>query len=247
MENELLRRALDLARRAEKYAAPTASGFLTPAEQQELRCLAAREHITPVFYGGAADCERRCAFFLPSWQEETDLDPSEAISALRVTAAFGNPGHRDYLGAILGLGIRRECLGDIRIAGDTAHVLCSASIADYLADNLEKVGKHGVKTVKIPLSAVPSLERKYKIVTFTVQSLRLDSVCGGMFGLSRSSAHAQIMQGNVTVNYLPCLKPDQLLHPGDVISLRGRGKGTLLPPGGTSRKGRQFTQAEIWE
>lgn len=247
MENELLRRALDLARRAEKYAVPTASGFLTPAEQQELRGLAAREHIAPVFHGGAADCERCCAFFLPSWQEEADLDPSEAIAALRITAAFGSPGHRDYLGAILGLGIRRDCLGDIRIKDDTAHVLCSASIADYLADNLEKVGKCGVKTARISLSEVPPLERKYRKVTFTVQSLRLDSVCGGMFGLSRSSAHAQIMQGNVTVNYLPCLKPDQQLSPGDVISLRGRGKGTLLEPGGTSRKGRQFTQAEIWE
>ena len=165
----LLRRCDDLMGRCEKSGSVTHTSFLTPAEQQELRGLAAREHITPVFHGGTADCERCCAFFLPSWQEEADLDPSEAIAALRVTAAFGSPGHRDYLGAILGLGIRRDCLGDIRIKDDTAHVLCSASIADYLADNLEKVGKCGVKTVKIPLSEVPTLERKYRKVTFTVQ------------------------------------------------------------------------------
>lgn len=248
MENELLRRALDLAHRAEKYAAPTNSAFLTPAEQQELRALAARERdITMVFHGGGTDCDRMCAFFLPSWQEEAELDPGGAIGALKISCAFGAPGHRDILGSVLGLGVKRESVGDIRIFGETAYLFCLGSVANYLAQNLEHVGRSGVKTAVIPLSEVPALERKYKKVTFTVQSLRLDSVCGGMFGLSRSNANAQIVQGNVTVNYSPCLKPDRILHPGDIISLRGRGKGTLLEPGGTSRKGRQFTQAEIWE
>lgn len=248
MENELLRRAQDLARRAEKYAAATNSPFLTPAEQQELRAFAAREReVCMVLHGGGAECDRCCAFFLPPWQEAADLEPGEAIAALRITCAFGAPGHRDILGSVLGLGVTRESVGDIRIFGETAYVFCLGSVADYLAQNLERVGRCGVKTARIALSEVPMPERKYKKVTFTVQSPRLDSVCVGMFGLSRSAANAQIQQGNVTVNYLPCLKPDQSLHPGDIISLRGRGKGTLLEPGGTSRKGRQFVQAEIWE
>ena len=248
MEADLLRRALDLSRRAEKYAVCTNSGFLTPAEQQELRILTARErNMTMVLHGGAADCERSVAFFLPSWQEPEDLDPSGAIAALRITAAFGSPGHRDYLGAILGLGIRREALGDIRMAEEHAYLLCLENISDYLVQNLEKVGRCGVKAARIPLNEVPPLVRQYKSVTFTVQSLRLDAVCGGMFGLSRTSANAQILQGNVSVNYLPCLKPDAPLHPGDVISLRGSGKGTLLEPGGTSRKGRQFIRVDIWK
>ena len=248
MEADLLRRALDLSRRAEKYAACTNSSFLTPAEQQETKMLCARERdMTTVFHGGAADCERCCAFFLPSWQEPEDLDPAEAIAALRITAAFGNPGHRDFLGAILGLGVKREALGDIRMADDHTYLLCLENIADYLVQNLEKVGRWGVKVVRIPLNDVPPLVREFKNVTFTVQSPRLDAVCGGMFGLSRTSANAQILQGNVSVNYVPCLKPDAALHTGDVISLRGSGKGTLLEPGGTSRKGRQFIRAEIWK
>ena len=248
MEADLLRRALDLSRRAEKYAACTNSGFLTPAEQQEMKQLCARERdMTMVFHGGAADCERRVAFFLPSWQEPEDLEPSTAIAALRITAAFGNPGHRDFLGAILGLGIKREALGDIRITDEHSYLFCLENIADYLSQNLEKVGRWGVKVAKIPLSEVPPPVREYKSVTFTVQSPRLDAVCGGMFGLSRTTAHAQILQGNVSVNYVPCLKPDALLHTGDVVSLRGSGKGTLLEPGGTSRKGRQFIRAEIWK
>ena len=246
MEPELARRALDLARRAEKYAAPANSGFLTPAEQAELKAVCARERLDMVLRGGDDGCERKAAFFLPSWMEEESLDISDAISAIRITAAFGSPGHRDYLGAILALGVRRDCLGDIRIAENTAYLFCLRTILDYLLNNLEQVGRCGVKTEAVPLSEAPPLERKYRSVTFTAQSPRLDTVCGGMFGLSRTSAAAQIAQGNVRVNYLVCLKPDQTVGPGDVVSLRGRGKGVLDSLGGTSRKGRQFITAQIW-
>lgn len=244
MEHELYRRALDLAHRAEKYAAVTNSGFLTPAEQQELRMLG---ELSPVFHGGDEACERKCAFFLPSWQEQEALEPASAIGALQIHSAFGTPGHRDYLGALLGLGIKRESLGDIRIFDNTAYLFCLRNIADYLVQNLEKVGRCGVKTTQIALSEVPVPRRHFRTVTFTVQSLRLDSVCSGTFGLSRTAANAQILQGNVTVNYLPCLKPDAMLHPGDILSLRGRGKATLSEQGGTSRKGRLFIRSEIWE
>lgn len=245
MEPELARRALDLARRAEKYAAPTNSGFLTPAEQAELQAVCAREReINMVLRGGGTDCERRAAFFLPSWQEE--VDESQAIAAIRVTAAFGSPGHRDYLGAILALGVRRDCVGDIRVSDNTAYVFCLESIASYLLANLESVGRCGVKTARVPLSEAPQPERQYKTVSFTVKSLRLDSVCAGAFALARSAASAQIAQGNVSVNYVPCLKPDAPVRPGDILSLRGRGKATVGETGGATRKGRQFITAAIW-
>ena len=246
MELELARRALDLARRAEKYAAPANSGFLTPAEQAELEAVCARERLDVALRGGDGDCERKAAFFLPSWMDAEALDVSEALSAIRITAAFGSPGHRDYLGAILGLGVRRDCLGDIRISDNVAHLFCLSTIADYLLANLEQVGRCGVKAAAIPLSEVPPPERQYRSVTFTAQSLRLDTVCGGMFRISRTQAAEQIAQGNVSVNYIVCLKPDRAVAPGDVITLRGRGKGTLDAVGGTSRKGRQFITAQIW-
>ena len=208
--------------------------------------MCARERLDVALRGGDGDCERKAAFFLPSWMDAEALDVSEALSAIRITAAFGSPGHRDYLGAILGLGVRRDCLGDIRISDNVAHLFCLSTIADYLLANLEQVGRCGVKAAAIPLSEVPPLERQYRSVTFTAQSLRLDTVCGGMFRISRTQAAEQIAQGNVNVNYIVCLKPDRAVAPGDVITLRGRGKGTLDAVGGTSRKGRQFITAQIW-
>ena len=247
MDAELSRRALDLSRRAEKYAAPTATCFLTPAEQAELRAFCARERdVNPVLRGGGEENDRCVAFFLPSWQEAEDLDISDAIAALEIRAAFGSPGHRDYLGAILGLGVKRDCLGDIRVAGSTAHLFCLASIADFLCSNLESVGRCGVKVRRIALSDVPPLERQFREVRFTVKSLRLDSVLAGAFGLSRSAAAAGIAQGLVSVNYLPCEKPDRTVAPGDVLALRGRGKATVGETGGRTRKDRQFITVELW-
>ncbi len=247
METELTRRALDLARRAEKYAAPTNTGFLTPAEQAELREFCARERdIIAVFHGGGEENDRRAAFFLPSWMEPEDLDISGAVSALEIRAAFGTPGHRDYLGAILALGIRRECLGDIRVRGETAYLFCLSSIADYVCANLESVGRCGVKVKRIDLSGVPPLERQYREVRFTVKSPRLDSVLAGAFGLSRGKAAAAVAQGLVSVNYAPCEKPDRAVAAGDVLSVRGMGKATVGESGGRTRKDRQFITVERW-
>ena len=247
MDAELFRRALDLARRAEKYAAPANTGFLTPAEQARLREFCARERdINLVLHGGGKENDRCAAFFLPSWQDPEDLDFSDTVYALEITSAFGNPGHRDYLGAILGLGVRRDCLGDIRVTGNTAYVFCLASIADYLCANLESVGRCGVKVRRIALSDVPPLEWQYREMRFTVRSMRLDSVLAGAFGLSRGNAAEAISQGLVSINYLPCEKPDRTVAEGDVLSLRGRGKATVGAQGGKTRKDRQFITVELW-
>lgn len=169
-----------------------------------------------------------------------------SICALQFSAPFAAPGHRDYLGAILGLGIRREWVGDILVQAHGAFVFCLPSVEPELR-TLEQVGRAGVKAAAVPLSAVPVPERKVRPVTFTVQSARLDAVVSGMFRLSRTSAAAQIRAGAVHLNYAECLRPDAPVAPGDVLSLRGAGKGAVTEVGGQSRKGRQFVTAELWQ
>ena len=119
------------------------------------------------------------------------------------------------------------------------------SVAPALLE-LEQVGRTGVKAAAVELTAVPVPERKVRPVTFTVQSARLDAVVSGMFRLSRTSAAAQIRAGAVHLNYTECLRPDAPVAPGDVLSLRGAGKGSVTEVGGMSRKGRQFVTAELW-
>jgi len=77
--------------------------------------------------------------------------------------------------------------------------------------------------------------------------MRFDAVLAGMFGLSRTAAVSHIAEGAASLNYSECLKNDALVSPGDVISLRGHGKGTVSASGGVSRKGRLFVEAEIYK
>lgn len=241
--NDLIRRAEDLAARCERTGCVTSTAFLTPAERAELTASPVVREAVTVFTGGGAECERTCAFFLPFYLAPEDLDASEYITAVHFQSFFGEPGHRDYLGALLALGVRREWVGDIRIQGTEAWVFCLPSVADTLA-SLERAGRCTVRGKVIPLAEVPEEQYKTETVSFTVQSLRLDAVAAGLFRLSRTSAAELIRLGSVSLNYVPCLRTDAPIHEGDVLSVRGKGKGTVTDTGGRSRKDRIFVTAE---
>lgn len=248
MDNtELIKRAEDLARRCERSGAVTNTLFLTPAEQYKIQQTLGRSpDCRMVFSGGAPGCERAAVFFLPDYMEEQYFDVSEYIRAIELTAHFGTPGHRDYLGALLAMGVGREWLGDIRITDNKACIFCMPSVMKHLL-SLDKVGRCGVTAREIALADVPERKIETKSRSFSVMSLRLDAAAGGMFNLSRTEAAKQIAAGNVNVNYEPCLKTDYQVREGDIISLRGAGKGKITGTGGTSRKGRLFVYAEIYQ
>lgn len=246
MEYEaLLRRTEDLCARCERSGLVTSTAFLTPEEQAEVARYCSRRPLRPVFSGGHADCERRAAFFLPDWMEEADFDPGEFIRCVQITAYFGTPGHRDYLGALLALGVRREWLGDLWVSAQKAWVFCLPSVAGQLS-GLEQAGRVSVRAEEIPLSAVPAPEQKRKTVQFTVQSPRLDAVLSEIFRLSRSSTVKLIAAGAASRNHLQCLKNDAPVSEGDVLSLKGHGKAAVTEIGGESRRGRTFVTAEIY-
>ena len=247
-ENELLKRAEELCRRSGRSGKPAATAFLTPAEQMLLR-----EKIHPdrgtrmCFFGGYEDSERSIAVFLPEEDAEEEAPKERGaglIRAVRFKAYFGEPGHRDYLGALLASGIVRDRLGDILIDGDETTVFCLPGICGHLL-TVERIGRVSVKGEEIPLDEVKIPKREYRKKSFSVMSMRLDAVAAGMFNLSRTACARQISEGNVSLNYSVCMKTDAPVGEGDVISLRGKGKGTVSGLGGNSRKGRQFVEAEI--
>ena len=245
-KHELLRRAQDLCERCERTASVTHTGFLSPAERVQVEGWSrGRKDCRLLFHGGGTDCERCVGFFLPDWLAEEDFKPADYLCALRLTAHFGSPGHRDYLGAVLGMGVGRDWVGDIRIDGERACIFCLPSVQKHLL-GIDKVGRCAVKAEALPLAEVPEPERRVEERSFSVQSLRLDAVVAGMFRLSRSEAARQIGAGNVSLNYLESLKTDSVVQPGDILSLRGAGKGKITGTGGVSRKGRLFVYAEIY-
>ena len=244
--NELLKRGEDLARRCENKCMVTNTGFLSPAERYALEHHAPLRLARMIFRGGHEDAERTMAFFLPDYMEEEDFDEGEYICAMKITAAFGSPGHRDYMGAVLGMGVDRAWVGDILTEGSEAYVFCQPSVLRHL-ESIDKVGRFGVRAGRIELAAIPKKEKKMQEMNFTVMSLRLDAVCAGMFRLSRTEAARQINAGLVSLNYSQCMKVDAAIKEGDIISIRGSGKGKLRELGGNSRKGRLFVICEVYK
>ena len=186
-KTELLKRGEDLARRCEQKNILTNTGFLSPAERYALEHDPDLRLRRMVFSGGYEDAERTMAFFLPDYMEEDAPELSEHIRCIRLKAAFGSPGHRDYMGAILGMGVGRDWVGDILVQGETAYVLCQPSVLRHLL-SIEKVGRFGVRAEEIPLAEIPEQKRKTEARSFTVMSPRLDAICAGMFRLSRTEA-----------------------------------------------------------
>lgn len=245
--NELIKRAEDLLRRCERSCTVTHSLFLSPAERYDIeRWALHRADCNVLFHGGQPDCERTAAFFLPYYMDAESFEPSEYISAMKLTAHFGAPGHRDYLGAALSMGIGREWLGDIRIIDSEAWLFCMPSVLSHLL-TMDKVGRCGVKTQTLELSEVPCVEKSVKPVSFSVMSMRLDAVAAGLFSLSRSECVRRIEAGLLSLNYHQNFRCDAPVQVGDIISLRGAGKGEITGTGGSSRKGRLFVYGQIYK
>lgn len=249
MENgeiELIKRAEELKERSERTGRITSTVFLTPAEQYALEKQTRLWGCTPIFFGGTEGCERRLCFFVPEYLDG-EIPYEDYIAAVGIRVGFGAPGHRDYLGALMGLGVKREWIGDIRVSGSEAAVFVLPSVQRHITDSLTSVGRFGAKTSRLELCDIPPAEIKRKSVCFSVKSPRLDAVCAALFGVSRSSAAASISEGLVSLNYSPCFKCDATVREGDTVSLRGKGKALIGAPGGKSRKDRQFINAEIYE
>jgi len=234
-DDEIIRRARDLSAQSQNQGFVTSTGFLTPAEAASVSA----ERLPGLLLTGGVDgCERQAAFFLPDYAAPADFDVSEHIAAIRSTTRFGEPGHRDYMGALLGLGLQRRCIGDIFVTGETALFFCQESIADFILENLDKVGRYGAALTRVSLADANVPERPTEDLRFTVQSPRLDTVVSGLFSVSRTAAAEAIRGGLVTLNHLPAGKQDAPVSERDTLSLRGRGKAVIDALGAPTRKGR---------
>ena len=241
-ENEedrvLFARIYDRITGAEQKNIPGCTCFLSPREQVLTRRLL--PHLPLYFFGGHPQAERTVCCWLPDYLDEVWLsDGDSPIAAVR--ASFYEKDkltHRDFLGSLMGCGIKRETVGDIYVAEGICDFLVLREILPYVLDNLLSAGRTKLHLEQIPLVAVAGPQLTVKELRDTVPSLRLDSIVGSGFAMARGKAAALIETGKVSLNDLPCLKPDKQLAEGDKVSARGFGKLVLSHVGGRTKKDR---------
>ncbi|MCL6477235.1 MAG: photosystem II S4 domain protein [Peptococcaceae bacterium] len=190
--------------------------------------------------GGYSGAERQRVVICPDF-----MDPDNAgsgLAFLSITGRFyaSRPGHRDFLGSLLGLGLKREKIGDILVNEGGAQAVAAAEVADYIKGRLSRVGRWDVTVEEIGAGDLILPEEKLKTVNTTVPSMRLDVVAAAGFGVSRSKMAGYIKAEKVNLNWQLKNSPSQPVRVGDVISIRGRGRVEVAEVKGTSRTGRIF-------
>ena len=225
----------DMAISYDKYSSAVYGDFLSENSLGELSVRAHLLPARPILFGGYEDAERKMVAFIPEYEE-----PLFPICAVEVISPnIKKLSHRDFLGSVLGLGIKREKCGDIIINDDSCFILLHRDVASFVANELKKVGREGVKTRVAELCDIKPRKKTFTEVSGTVSSLRLDAVVSLFTGKGRSKAAELVNGGLVFVNGLATQKNDMHLSDGDVISVRGKGKATINV-GGKSKKERIF-------
>ena len=238
-ERILLAHVLDKWEQCDSRGIPGHTDFLSPAEQRSALDLlhAAAIHGGYALIGGYETAERRTLCFLPEWQEEPDTE--SLLSALRISFREEDRlTHRDLLGSLMALGVKRSKVGDILVSPDAADVIVSAETAEYLQTQWSGAGRVRFRPETIPLDRLRVPPQRVRELRDTVAGLRLDAVASTGFSVSRAKAAELIASGRVQLNYRETLKPDAQVAQGDVVSARGLGKFELSEVGGLSKKGR---------
>ena len=233
----VLSRAEDAVLLAEKNYQVKIVGFLNPRQRVLIeKNIFPPDTISVSFEGGYPEAERTIMLCMPEYVQ-TEL--GEFLTIVKFSGRnLSTLTHRDYLGSLMGLGITRENIGDILCNQDGAFVFVKTDIADYILNNIDKVGRCGVKIEKCSLDDTEIPKPKLREINGTVSSLRLDSVLSLAAGISRGRAAELIGQGLISLNWEVCESVSEKLCEGDLISARGLGRMRLEKVGGLTRKGR---------
>ena len=239
MTNDMtLRHLLDLCRKNEKTGTWQYSAFLTPAEQDDLLRSPEAAGFPFLLEGGYEGAERR---IMAAGNEAESGPPEWPVRVVAVAPKSEKYAeeltHRDFLGAILGLGIERSLIGDILVRDSRGWVICLDTAADLLAASLTQVRRTAVTAAEVPPD-VPELQPRYAPVRLNVASERLDAVTASFCGLSRGQAEKLFAAGKVFVNSRPAMDRSARLKEGDILSVRGFGKAVYDGIGHETRKNR---------
>ncbi|MBE6754816.1 MAG: hypothetical protein E7559_10800 [Ruminococcaceae bacterium] len=235
----------ELAERAYDSGIYTQSEFLTMAEQDALLRMKNTLHCPFTLEGGHPSCERRVAVF--GTEELCGYAYTPDICCVKIAPRnekFSDDlSHRDFLGALMNLGIRREPLGDIFIKGHSAYLFCLQSIAPFVAQNLDKVKHTSVKCTV--LEEVPQeLEARREPLSVNVPSERIDAVMAAVWKLSRSESSRLFAAKKVFVNSMISENTSYTLKSGDTVSVRGLGKFIYQGQDRSTKKGRMYVSVD---
>ena len=244
-EKLLLSKAQDCVKKAQGRGEPYFLPFLSPAQrlciEHELRY--SRDDVRIIFYGGYDGAEYMCAGFFPTYLfYDENYDPTDDFPVRAVLAkgsGFRKLSHRDFLGSMMSLGLRREMLGDIVVSDDSysAHVFTYEKTDEYLVSFFTSAANDRIVCTLCD-GEVFIPEKKYESITDTVSSPRLDAVVCSCLNVSREQSGKLIVAGSVSLDHAVCTDKSKICDEGAVISIRHFGRFLLHKIGDRNRRDR---------
>jgi RNA-binding protein YlmH len=269
-QDRLIKRVNELSQRAFQNNYVTHTQFLTAREQSDL-LEAAGNHLAAdaqdgrtagiwkgcrwVLYGGFPEADRRVMCFLPDYldsdsfaiQEETEPEVIVCLHAKPLNRRFAEElTHRDYLGALMNLGLERERIGDIRAEGGEAFFCVMKENAEMICRELLRVRHTSIVCVKTAISSC-SIQQEFEEREGSVSSERLDAILAMVYHLSRGKAQELVEQELVFVDGRTAFSGGYDLKPGSRVSVRGYGKFQYLGIGNQTQKGRFYARVKLWK
>lgn len=157
---------------------------------------------------------------------------------LRWNTKFADAGHRDILGAVMGLSIERDATGDIVMAGEgRAYLFAERDMAGYIMSALESAGRAKLNISEYS-GEIEAPEPDGVRQRITLASARLDAFVQAGYSISRGEAQKLILAGLVKLNHVPETHTDARVDEGALISARGYGRMKVEEILGETRRGR---------
>lgn len=238
MNTSIQNRIIDLANRSYERNIYTNTNFLTLADLSEFNQIVNDiKHIPYTLFGGYDDSERVIIRFgsvdSNGYEEPYPIDILE-ISPL-IDKFSDELTHRDFLGALMNLGIERDVIGDILIDNNRAYIFVLNSISEYIIESLTRV-KHTSVMIKI-IEALPDISgREHTFLTIQIPSERIDVIISKVYHLSRDNSISLFREGRVFINSILCENNSKIVKNNERITVRGFGKFIYLGQSSVSKK-----------
>ncbi len=225
--------------------------FLDERQQNILEKVLHRSEIENyVIDGGFEKAERKVVLFYPEkWNKEIvekNYDTvMKVIEILLPNDLKGKYTHRDYLGGLMKLGLKREKIGDIVVWEEGANIIVLNEVVPFLEQHLMTLTRFQKAKISIKeLSKIHPVNIQKEEIEITVSSMRLDNIVSEFCKTSRTKAEEIIRAERVFLNYEVVDKDSKLVKIGDKLTIRGKGKFELKEQIGNTKKGRFILKIE---
>ncbi|MBA2874067.1 YlmH family RNA-binding protein [Thermaerobacillus caldiproteolyticus] len=236
-EHHFIDQVLEWREAVKTQYCPKLTDFLDPREQEIVRLVIGHdEDVNISFFGGASFVERQRALLYPPYFQPEQEDFAIALFAVCYPSKFVSLEHRQVLGSLMSLGLKRGKFGDILIKDEHIQLLVAKEVADYVRLHLEMIGKTKISLEEKPLTDIIILEEQWNEATITVSSLRLDTLLSQAFHVSRQKTQSLIENGLVKVNWKVVEQAHFECKEGDTLSVRGFGRCKIFSIDGKTKK-----------